>query len=194
MSTNTSRTAFEAPGTGSTGASVSDIPRTTAASLGTSGNSLQVPRPLRLKRKKSASNSLRPTTPRRAADKYTQVAAELPGRLYDASMADIEMPLYVQHALQGLQSWILEDPRENVAKLAKQLRTADELTPINLTSQQQIGLNMAAEDLDGHVKRHDKEPEVMRALGACVVKAWEDHGHGVSDSESIPGIKCCTLM
>ena len=86
----------------------------------------------------SNANSIRPTTTRHAADKYTQVASELPILLYDAAVIQTGVSLQVQHALQDIHSWSIQYPG-NLAKLAKMLKASDELTPINMTSQTQIG-------------------------------------------------------
>ncbi|KAK5734451.1 hypothetical protein LTR17_008952 [Elasticomyces elasticus] len=110
-----------------------------------------------------------PSPMRRPVDKYSQVANELPSLLATAiNGVTPDQPRLrsgVTDALSDIRTWATERP-ENVIKLAKILRAADLLTPINLTSQTQIGLNLAAVDADGQIRRHDAELEVMRALGS----------------------------
>ncbi|TKA63396.1 hypothetical protein B0A55_10473 [Friedmanniomyces simplex] len=157
--------------------------------------------PSRLNNVRNASSSPLLTPKRRAVDKYTQVAAELPALFATHSTTasppndEIPVPSSVTDALLELRSWVLERPA-NMTALAKNLRAADLLTPINFTSQTQIGLNLAAADVDGHVKRFEREPEVMRAIGACVVEAWAELGHALVEGEEMCGesVRCCCVQ
>ncbi|KAK5692506.1 hypothetical protein LTR97_010815 [Elasticomyces elasticus] len=136
---------------------------------------------------------------RRPVDKYSQVANELPSLLATAidgnSPDQARLGLGVTDALADIRTWATEKP-ENMVKLANMLRVADLSTPINLTSQTQIGFNMAAVDADGQIRRHDAEPEVMRALGSCVKQAWLELGHGVMDTNEPcgAGTSCCNVQ
>ncbi|KAK5741516.1 hypothetical protein LTR17_003954 [Elasticomyces elasticus] len=140
-----------------------------------------------------------PSPMRRPVDKYSQVANELPGLLATAideiTPNQPRLRVSVTDALADIRTWATERP-ENMIKLAKMLRAADLLTPINLTSQTQIGFNMAAVDADGQIRRHDAEPEVMRALGSCVMQAWLELGHGVMDVNEPcgTGTSCCSVQ
>ncbi|KAK3648065.1 hypothetical protein LTR56_007765 [Elasticomyces elasticus] len=140
-----------------------------------------------------------PSPMQRPVDKYSQVANELPGLLATAideiTPDQPRLRVGVTDALADIRTWATERP-ENMVKLAKILRAADLLTPINLTSQTQIGFNMAAVDADGQIRRHDAEPEVMRALGSCVMQAWLELGHGVMDVDEPcgTGTSCCSVQ
>ncbi|KAK0335532.1 hypothetical protein LTR91_017042 [Friedmanniomyces endolithicus] len=150
--------------------------------------------PSRLNTISNASSTHLHTPKRRPTDKYTQVAAELPA-LFLSHSTYPDQPSIVRDALLELRSWFLERPA-NMVQLAKTLRSADLLTPINFTSQTQIGWNLAAADVDGHLRGFEREPEVMRAVGACVVEAWAELGHALVERDEICGeeVRCCCVQ
>ncbi|KAK1074116.1 hypothetical protein LTR74_001363 [Friedmanniomyces endolithicus] len=150
--------------------------------------------PSRLNNISNASSTHLHTPKRRPTDKYTQVAAELPA-LFLSHSTYPDQPSLVHDALLELRSWFLERPA-NMVQLAKTLRSADLLTPINFTSQTQIGWNLAAADVDGHIRGFEREPEVMRAVGACVVEAWAELGHALVERDELCGeeVRCCCVQ
>ena len=121
----------------------------------------------------------------RPEDKYERVAQRTL-QLFSGGMDLSEMEGYspsIPDALIEMYHWAAES-RANKRSFARMIKAVDDVTPISMTSNRQIAMSLADHDgAGGLVRKYRAQEGVMRAVGRCVGKAWEEEGRRNGGSE-----------